>query len=111
MANSTAYSHKAEAFSFALVLWELAAHRKPFTDTLPEHLPRALANGHRPPIQKKWPEELQSVLAGCWRGEPAERPELRDVLPVLMRLRDELLEAEKKRGRPRGAVPASECAC
>lgn len=32
VANSQPYSHKAEVFSFATVLWELCAHKKPFLE-------------------------------------------------------------------------------
>ena len=85
---------QSETFSFATVVWEMAAHRKPFDDTLPEHLPRALNNGHRPPIKKKWPEELQQVLRQCWELDPNIRPPPREVEPKLRALH-EIVEAEE----------------
>ena len=48
VANSQPYNHKAEVFSFATVLWEMACHRRPFEGYSPDVFRSALQNGHRP---------------------------------------------------------------
>ena len=95
----THYSHKAEAFSFATVLWEMAAHRKPFDDVSSEYLPQALANGHRPPIRRRWPVQLSALLAECWQADAARRPEMRDAAARLHEMMHAALAAEEKRAK------------
>ena len=42
------YNHKAEVFGFASVLWEMAAHVKPFATSSTENFLSALSQGARP---------------------------------------------------------------
>ena len=48
VASSQPYNHKAEVFSFATVLWEMASHRKPFDQYTAETFVAALNNNIRP---------------------------------------------------------------
>ena len=53
---------RSEVFSFGTILWELAAHEKPFSELLPCQMARALAAGRRPPVTKRWPDDLRRIL-------------------------------------------------
>ena len=61
VARSRPYNYKAEVFSYASVVWEMLAFRKPFEDLSPEVFYTAIDNGHRPPLPKKWPSALRDV--------------------------------------------------
>ena len=99
VANSQDYNHKAEAYSFASVLWEMCSHTKPFTEfSSPELFKKAVANGFHPKINPKWPADLQSLLKDCWAVEIPQRPEFRQVVPVLEQLlQDEMVAAGDKK--------------
>ena len=99
VANSQDYNHKAEAYSFASVLWEMCSHTKPFTEfSSPELFKKAVANGFHPKINPKWPADLQSLLKDCWAVEIPKRPEFREVVPVLEQLlQDEMVAAGDKK--------------
>ena len=64
------YNHKAEVFSFADVLWEMAAHERPFRDLSTDTFTMGLAKGVRPKCNKKWPPELTKLLGECWLVRP-----------------------------------------
>ena len=99
VANSQDYNHKAEAYSFASVLWEMCSHTKPFTEfSSPELFKKAVANGFHPKINPKWPADLQSLLKDCWAVEIPQRPEFCQVVPVLEQLlQDEMVAAGDKK--------------
>ena len=90
----TLYSHKAEVFSFATVLWEMAAHRRPFHDCSPDLLAEQLDRGHRPTIKKRWPDDLKLILGECWRADPSARPEMCQLVPRLQVLLEAALDDE-----------------
>ena len=97
VANSQPYNHKAEVFSFATVVWEMACHRRPFEGYLPEIFIRALVGGARPPLPKRWDAELIQLMTSCWDAHEDKRPEFRQVVPRLEALRDTEAAAEAKR--------------
>ena len=71
------YNYKAEVFSFGTILWQLAAHDRPFKgmrnfETYEERVARG---GERPRIKSSWPPGLQELIADCWHVEPSRRPD------------------------------------
>jgi len=102
---SMPYSHRAEAFSFATILWEMAAHQRPYGQFHSEGpFKAALASGTVPDVNAKWPEELKSILADCWQLDEGARPEFHSTLPRLENLQASLLdEQEAKNGGKKNA--------
>ena len=68
VADSLPYNHKADVYSFGIILWELNALKKPF-DGLDrdQFYSRVVHGGERPVPNRKWPEELVSLMTECWR--------------------------------------------
>jgi len=94
VANSMRYNYKAEMFSFATVVWEMCAHRKPYTDFLPLHMPAVLARGVTPKLNQKWPAQLREMLSQCWELEASMRPDFSQIVPQLEVLHLELLQSD-----------------
>ncbi|CAN0084219.1 unnamed protein product [Phaeothamnion confervicola] len=94
VARAEPYNEKADVYGFGLILWEMAAMKKPF-----EGLGRSSffelvvddATRMRPPINKKWPKPFVELLQQCWAADPRQRARLDD---VSTRLKAMLGEAE-----------------
>lgn len=55
---------------------------------------RVVHGGERPPLNKKWPEELKKLMIACWSAEMENRPTFREIVEKL----DLMLEHEKGGG-------------
>jgi len=86
VALSKPYNHKSECYSYAIVVWEMTALRRPFEGVTPETFEqRVCAAGERPALnEKKWPPALCSLLARCWAHDFGGRPEFREIADVMM---------------------------
>mmetsp|Transcript_32431 Transcript_32431/g.53635 ORF Transcript_32431/g.53635 Transcript_32431/m.53635 type:complete len:347 (+) Transcript_32431:871-1911(+) len=68
VADSLPYNHKADVYSFGIILWELNTLKKPFDGLDREQFyERVVHGGERPPLSRKWPEELVSLMTDCWQ--------------------------------------------
>ena len=103
VALSRPYNYKAEVFSYASVVWEMLAFRKPFEDLSVEVFYKAIDTGHRPPLPKKWPPTVCTLLAQCWQHAPASRPEFNEIVPRLEAIKVDMdNEDAKKMAKKRG---------
>ncbi|CAM9519526.1 unnamed protein product [Ectocarpus sp. 6 AP-2014] len=81
------YNEKADIYSYGIVLWELCALQKPFAGmSSHEHARKVFRHGVRPPLDKRWPEELKSLLRSCWHAEAEERPDAAQAVETLARV-------------------------
>ena len=83
VANSKPYCPKAEVYSFATVIFEIASCKKPFTGLEPEVFKKAIGSGYVLPLPPEWPDELQSLISDCWKLDAQQRPEFREIVPRL----------------------------
>jgi len=85
VALSTPYSCKAEVYSFAVILWEVLAHEKPFNGvTAAQFVSRvAGAEALRPKLSPDWPDGVCSLIAQCWDVDPSKRPFFEEIHPRL----------------------------
>jgi serine/threonine protein kinase len=92
VADGLRYNYSADVYSFGIILWELNAMKKPF-EGLSRDLfyERVVHGGERPPLSRKWPAQLTSLMSECWDAEMHNRPKFRDIVVRL----DALLEKEK----------------
>lgn len=78
------YNEKVDVYSFALVLWQICALRKPFAGmTEADHYRDVVQGGARPPLDTRWHPQLVHLLQACWHVHPGARPSMlqaRDML-------------------------------
>ena len=92
MAEGLSYNHKADVYSFGVILWEMNAGKRPFhglsRDTFYEQV---VHGGGRPTLNKKWPSELNKLISDCWSVDIEVRPTFGQIVDTI----DNLLTNEK----------------
>ncbi|CAN0195876.1 unnamed protein product, partial [Discosporangium mesarthrocarpum] len=80
VAESRPYNEKADVYSYAMVLWEMATLRKPYEGMRKDEFYRLVVRGSvRPPINKKWPSKLSALMQACWAEDMHKRPSFGEV--------------------------------
>eukprot|EP00986_Skeletonema_menzelii_P002740 scaffold771_cov147-Skeletonema_menzelii.AAC.8 len=93
VADCQPYNQKADVYSFGIILWELAANKKPYDGmNRDEFYSRVVHGGERPVItNKKWPTDFTELMKSCWDMDIAKRPDFADIVDML----DGMLSGEK----------------
>ncbi|KAJ0440190.1 putative dual-specificity kinase TKL-Pl-4 family [Helianthus annuus] len=85
------YDHKADVFSFAIVLWELLTGEVPYSYLTPlQAAVGVVQQGLRPTIPKQTHPKLAELLECCWRHDPTLRPNFTEILDKLKHLAKEV---------------------
>mmetsp|Transcript_7719 Transcript_7719/g.22605 ORF Transcript_7719/g.22605 Transcript_7719/m.22605 type:complete len:863 (+) Transcript_7719:344-2932(+) len=92
VAEGLPYNHKADVYSFGVILWEMNSGNRPFNglsrDTFYEQV---VHGGERPHLSKKWPPQLNKLIADCWSDDIQTRPSFGEIVDII----DDLLTNEK----------------
>jgi len=81
VADALPYNHKADVYSFGIILWEMNTCKKPFVGLDKDQFyEKVVHGGERPAINKKWPEELVSLMTECWSEDFSKRPTFREIV-------------------------------
>jgi len=92
VADRHEYNHKADVYSFGIILWEMNAGFRPFNNLSRDMFyERVVHGGERPHLSKKWPQELNELISACWSIEIAARPSFGEIVDAI----DNLLTHEK----------------
>ncbi|KAL9659899.1 hypothetical protein QQ045_024709 [Rhodiola kirilowii] len=79
-----AYNHKADIFSFGILLWELLTGELPYSQLTPlQAAVGVVQKCLRPAIPKDTHPKLAALLEECWQQDPALRPNFSEIIQVL----------------------------
>jgi len=99
VADSLPYNHKADVYSFGIILWEMNSCKKPFDGLDKDQFyEKVVHGGERPPINRKWPDELALLMTQCWNADWRKRPTFGEVEERL----DSIIGGEKGGGSKKG---------
>jgi len=83
------YDHRADVFSFGMVMFEVCCGEMPFEDLSEAAVALTVASGGRPDMEAIPPEcpaMLVHLMMQCWAQSPSDRPEFTTVVARLERL-------------------------
>ncbi|CBI14949.3 hypothetical protein VitviT2T_026458 [Vitis vinifera] len=78
------YNNKVDAYSFAIVLWELLHNKLPFEGMSNLQAAYAAAFKNVRPSAENLPEELAIILTSCWKEDPNARPNFSQIVQMLL---------------------------
>ncbi|KAI6695369.1 hypothetical protein NL676_023079 [Syzygium grande] len=100
------YDHKADVYSFSLILWELLTNKTPFHGRNTILAAYDTCRNIRPSVEAI-PQEIIPLLESCWAQDPTRRPEFAEVTGFLSGVLNKLAsEAEAEAKGEAEAEPA-----
>ncbi|GAB2283752.1 hypothetical protein Dimus_018244 [Dionaea muscipula] len=78
------YNNKVDAYSFAIVLWELIHNKLPFEGMSNLQAAYAAAFKNVRPSAQDLPEDLSLIVTSCWAEDPNTRPRFSQIIQMLL---------------------------
>jgi len=80
--RSNTYTNKVDVFSYAIILWELF-HLGHFPWEMELEIEKKVLGGARPLISPDCPQKWRHLIECCWKHNPGERPDFKDIVEML----------------------------
>jgi len=93
------YNSKADVYSYAITLWQMAAREKPWFNVPVWDIPARVIHGKRPQMPSSLPKDYSEVIRQCWSSNPDDRPFFSEVLDMLAPIAKRVKKESKKEGK------------
>jgi len=97
--SSKPFNCKADVYSFAITIWQMAAREKPWLNVPVWDIPARVIHGKRPQIPSTVPKDYAEVIRKCWCQKPDERPDFSEALELLKPIAKKVKKETRKEGR------------
>ena len=83
------YTEKADVFSFAIILNELATRQPPYYGVDKKVVAQNVSSktDYRPSVPKNVPKEYVELMSKCWEYNPNKRPSFNDIIDTLNKMK------------------------